>query len=379
MPMSTPSPSAVLAAEWFDGRSTRARPVRLRLVPGRSGPGLELKALDAEREHLVLKHHQVGWPERWSARRAPPVLVLDLGEHGSVQLSDVTGWQAALEMAGKRESLAERMQTRWPVLLAVLLVAVIGLWGFYRHGTPWAATQLARAVPLQWEQSLADTAMAQIDARYLKPSKLPKERQAELQAGFDRLAAAVQADAALKPYGAYAPPLKLLFRSGLGANAFALPGGTVVLTDGIVEQARSAAGAQADQALLGVMAHEIGHVLHRHGTRMVVEQGVLNIGMGLALGDMSVLVSTGASVITGLAYSRQHENEADCYAARLMQAVNLPAEPMGRLLLAITREMEGRQEDEPAAAGGLDWLSTHPDTVQRAERLSQGVGAVCGA
>ena len=59
------------------------------------------------------------------------------------------------------------------------------------------------------------------------------------------------------------------------------------MTDELVE--RRARQGLGDDALLGVLAHEIGHVVHRHGTRMVVEQGVLNVGLGLALGDVSTL------------------------------------------------------------------------------------------
>ena len=55
----------------------------------------------------------------------------------------------------------------------------------------------------------------------------------------------------------------------------------------------------------GVLAHEIGHVVHRHTTRMLVEQAVLNVGLGLALGDVSSLVSMGGSLLTGLAYRPQ--------------------------------------------------------------------------
>jgi Zn-dependent protease with chaperone function len=138
----------------------------------------------------------------------------------------------------------------------------------------------------------------------------------------------------------------------------------------------------------------------------VVEQGVLNMGLGLALGDVSVLVSTGASVLTGLAYSRSHEREADCYAMALMRHASLPTAPMGQLLLAIAHDEEDdakNREKTPeqspesrtdnasapqspprdSAAKGSGrgdakvhpvWslLSSHPGTVQRATELVQG-------
>src|SRR5690606_14837474 len=139
------------------------------------------------------------------------------------------------EAAGRNTPLAQRMQTRWSVFLGVALLAVAALAAFYKWGTPWAATQLTRQVPLSWEVSLSDRAMADIDGHWLKPSKLPPERQAQLRARFDALAAQVAPE--LRRYPGYAPRLTLDFRRGMGANAFALPGGRIVMTDGMVEAA----------------------------------------------------------------------------------------------------------------------------------------------
>jgi Zn-dependent protease with chaperone function len=202
----------------------------------------------------------------------------------------------------------------------------------------------------------------------LRPSRLPAARQAQLQARFAELVARM--DPAQAPYRGYLPPLVLVFRDGLGANALALPGGTLVLTDGLVQ----AAGVQGlpDDALVGVLAHEIGHVMHRHATRIVVEQGVLNIGLGVALGDVSMVLSTGASVLTGLAYQRGHEAEADCFALRLMQRAGLPTAPMADLLAGIDRPGGGDR-----ASGVAALLATHPDTLQRARRLREGRAEGC--
>jgi Zn-dependent protease with chaperone function len=356
----------------------------MRLQASPDGTRLQLQALDGAAEGLTLAHTEVGWPERWSAGRAPPRLVVDLGAHGSLQIDDVAGWQAALQAVRHRASLAERMQTRWPALLAVLLLAGAGVWAFYRWGTPWAATQITRHVPLSWELRLSEQALREIDERYVKPTRLAPARQAELRHGFDRLVALI--GPGLQRYPGYQPHYRLEFRAGMGPNAFALPGGTIVMTDAMVEQARLIENT-GDTALLGVLAHEIGHVQHRHTTRMVVEQGVLNIGLGLALGDVSTLVSSGASLLTGLAYRRSHETESDCYAIAMLQAAGLPTAPMADLLLDIERGMT-RQPGAPrsgasAAADAAppqrqaDWFSTHPDTVGRAERLKSGAAPDC--
>ena len=385
----TTAPGDLLPGRWFDGRSSKARPVLVGLRATARGPSLVLHPLSPPgAAPVVFTSQQVDWPEAWNERRPPPRVVVDLRDHGSVEIDAVAQWRAALAAAGNRPGIAQRMQTRWPALLGVALAAVVGLTLFYRYGTPWAATQLTRFVPLSWETSVTEKALQQMDEGTLKPSALPRARQDQLQARFDALVQ--QTPAALHRYRGYQPPLSLEFRAGMGANAFALPGGKIVMTDGIVKAA--ADKGLTDDALVGVLAHEIGHVVHRHTTRMVVEQGVLQMGLGLALGDVSAIVSTGSALLTGLSYRRSHEREADCYAIDLMRHAALPTAPMGQLLLAMAHEDEAQTKKSDAPASAADkgkaradakahpvWslLSSHPDTIQRATELQQGQAPHC--
>ena len=380
----------LIRGRWFDGLSSQARPVMVGLQPTPQGPSLVLHPLSQPgAAPAVFPWKEVGWPEAWNDNRPPPRVVVDLRDHGSVEIDAVADWRAALAAAGERPGLAQRMQTRWPVLLGVTVAAAIGLTLFYRYGTPWAATQLTRWVPMGWETAMADQGLQEMDDGLLKPSKLAPERQAQLRARFDALAQ--QIPPALHRYTHYAPQWTLEFRAGMGANAFALPGGRVVMTDGLVQAA--ARQGLGDEALVGVLAHEIGHVVHRHTTRMVVEQGVLQMGLGLALGDVSGILSTGSALLTGLHYRRSHEREADCFALGLMRHAALPTAPMGTLLLAIARdededdkkqEKDGARSAPPGKHGSPEaahpiWslLSSHPDTVERASALQQGQAPHC--
>jgi Zn-dependent protease with chaperone function len=362
MERSAPGQSSVPGA-WFDGKRSVPQPVMLALKAAAGGSRLEVRPVSADAPAMEFGEDEVGWPQRWHASRTPDRVVIDLRDRGSVEVADVAAWQAASEAAGVRTTLAERMQTRWRVFAAVLLLSVAGLFAFYRWGTPWAATQVTRQVPLEWEVALSQRALRDLDDRLLKPSKLPVARQAQLRERFGVLAR--QADAAMQRYRGYAPRYSLLFRAGLGANAFALPGGTIVMTDGLVEKA--AKQGVGDDALVGVLAHEMGHVVHRHTTRMVVEQAVLNVGLGLALGDVSSLVSIGGSVLTGLAYRRGHEAEADCFASLLMRKAGVPVGPMADLLLGM----------EPGGATKWDLLSSHPATAERARQIKEGRAQSC--
>ena len=356
--------AAALQGLWFDGRTSAARAVQVRLRPAAGGPSLALQAGDGEA--LELPHAQVRWPERWSARRLPRKVLVDLGPRGSLEIADAAGWVQALAAAGHKDSVAQRMQTRWTTLALVFALALGLVAAFSRWGTPWLAGRLAAHVPLAWEADLSARALHDMDAQWLRPSKLPPERQAALRARFDALARDLPPR--LRPYPGYAPRLSLQFRDGMPPNAFALPGGTIVMTDAIVRLADQKG--LGDDALVGVLAHEIGHVMYRHTTRMVVEQGVLNVGLGLALGDVSWILSSGGALLTGLAYRRRHETEADCYAVALMARAGSSTLPMANLLLKIDRDAG------PGHPGGLgDFLRSHPATPHRAMALRDGTGS----
>ncbi|MBW1770800.1 MAG: M48 family metallopeptidase, partial [Deltaproteobacteria bacterium] len=77
--------------------------------------------------------------------------------------------------------------------------------------------------------------------------------------------------------------LKILFRKGgyLGPNAFALPGRTIIFTDEMVQLAAH------DDELLAVLTHEIGHIVHRHGMRRVIQDSLLGFALLAITGDVS--------------------------------------------------------------------------------------------
>ncbi|MDA8453889.1 M48 family metallopeptidase [Acidovorax sp. GBBC 3334] len=394
-------PALPVPARWFDGRGSQGQAVLAAIAPGPRGPTLTLHPVGqpaAAPERFA--HDAVDWPESWNPRRPPPRLVVDLGDRGSLEVAGdaVARWHQALQSEGHRAGIAQRMQTRWPAFIAVLLASVLALVLFYRYGTPWLATQLTRHIPLSWETTLSQETLERMDHGTLKPSRLARERQDQLRARFDALVQGMPAS--LQRYPGYAPTLRLEFRHGLGANALALPGGTVVMTDGLAETARR--NGLGDDALMGVLAHEVGHVVHRHTTRTVVEQGVLNVGLGLALGDVSSLMSMGGAMLTGFAYSRAHEREADCHAIALMAHAGLPTAPMADLLLAVSRDAHeaaeagtdardsAKQPPRERASGAsaaraaptddtglLALLATHPGTQERAEQLRAGRAPHC--
>jgi Zn-dependent protease with chaperone function len=401
------------SAQWFDGLSSKAREVsaRFEVIDKRLSLVLE------EAGHQVLATHAFDAPTVWRSTRATQrleqerasVVAVDLRDRGSLQVDSLT-WQRAWDAAraharaadasGGGIGWAERMSVSWPVLFASAVLIVGSMLVAYRWGTPWAAEQLARWMPLSVEQSMTNAALKELDKSVFAPSKLPQARQAELQRRFGELLAARDRAPQLNRYMSYRPQFRLEFRNAsriagswtdIGANALAFPGGLMLVTDGLVELA--AKRGLSDDALMGVIAHEVGHVVYRHGSRAVIEQGILNGVMGIALGDLSSILTTGAAVLQGLEYSRERETEADCYAVALMQTVQWPTAPMADLLVALSDPNQTKRQQaasEPAAAastssaqattprqGAADWLSSHPETQGRADRLRAGSLAGC--
>ena len=147
------------------------------------------------------------------------------------------------------------------------------------------------------------------------------------------------------------------------ANAFALPGGRVVLFRGLIEDA----GDPGEVA--GVLAHEIGHVTHRHGTQAILRSLGLEVLFGLMLGELGegLFGGIGASLLS-LSYSRDAEVEADRVALVLLGDTGIGA----RGLAAFFKRLA---EGGPKLPAALQLLSTHPSHEARARLFEGAMGA----
>ena len=360
----------ILDAVWYDGTTSRGERVRVQLRKGTAGPRLAWRKDSPGLQPGECIPEEVSWPERFSTRPGHAVIV-DLHGQGSMQFENAAAFFEAFEAAGGKRAIAERMQTRWGWLLVIMGLAALFVGAFHRWGAPLAAAAITARVPIAWELQVSDEALGQLDAQLLKPTKIPAARRSAIASRFDALARAANESAALA-HADYRPKWRLLFRSGPGPNAFALPGGTIVLLDGLVEEADKLRA--PGDAVAGVLAHEIGHVVYRHTTRMVVEQAVLNVAFGILAGDITSFASFAGSAVAGLSYQRDHETQADCFAAGLMARTGSSTEPMAELLLALNARLGLDPQGAPML---FSIVSSHPGTVQRAQQLKSGRTESC--
>lgn len=138
-------------------------------------------------------------------------------------------------------------------------------------------------------------------------------------------------------------------------NALAVPGGQIVVFTGLLAAAESA------EEVAGVLAHEMQHVLHRHGLKQLVRQLGSAAVISLATGGGNLAGLAGRlDELAGLSYGREQEAEADRDGLALLHRVGLPAEGMQAFFERLQRQQPG---DVP------EFLSTHPDTPRRIEEL----------
>lgn len=293
----------MIEALYFDGRSARPQPVRLAI----DGEHLVATPQPPGGAPLRWPLKQVQWPERTRHGRR----VVQLADGGQLEAADAAAFDDWRRASGAREGWVVRAQQQWrATLLAVLLLVAVLVAG-YRWGVPVLADAVVALVPHEVDRSVGQAAFQQLQDRWLEPSALPAERQAALR---ERAQTAIDA--------AYpAPqqrPWRLHFRTGgqaLGANAFALPDGSIVITDEMV-----ALLAGHDDTIVGVIGHEYGHVHRRHGMRAVVRFSLVSAATSVALGDFSVVIAGLPAMLAQLGYSRDAEREADADAARVLQA-----------------------------------------------------------
>ena len=327
-------------ASFYDGRSAQRRAVRVWVVGERlhvAGEGVDLTVGLAEVE--------VDSPIPGAPRnlRLPGGAQLRADEEAVAEL-----------FAGRHrlESLVERLERRWPYALGALVLLVAFAWWFVARGLPLAAEAIAAHIPARAEAAIGEQALAAIEGRVCSPSALGAAEQEALQRNFSRMTAGLNDG----------HPYRLLLRNcpAMGSNAFALPGGAIILTDQLVRLGGSQAG------ISGVLAHEIGHVRQRHGLRMLLQGAGLVALVTTLAGDAAAITSLAVTLPTVLlqsGYSRQFEAEADDFAVRRMRQVGLSPRAFADLLVLIDRDhVRGAQREKQ------DYFSTHPITAARIER-----------
>jgi predicted Zn-dependent protease len=177
---------------------------------------------------------------------------------------------------------------------------------------------------------------------------------------------AYDTEAAKSPYAQEKNFHYFLLNDPQTVNAFALPGGQIFITKALYDKL------QNEAQLAGVLGHETGHVIHRHGAVQMAKGqlgGMIATAVGVAASDsqshaqMAQMATQMANQMVQLHYGREDELQADAYGLRLMAQLNYdPAEMLG--VMAILKDLEkgGRQPE---------MMQTHPYAENRIAQINE--------
>lgn len=303
-----------------------------------SGRALEVRGAGFNNEHL-----RVAW------RDAAGEFTLFL-ETAAARAVFAANAPASLKATlGLAESAARRTDIRfkwgWAALALVLLLPVLLLLGFYLQADA-IAGWVAERVPVEMEQKIGELTEQRIKLEFRPRTE------------------GVAYDAVQALGRRLEPPSRFKYRWHLvdrpEVNAFAAPGGVIVVFSGLLRQA------QTPEEVAGVLAHEIGHVELRHSLKAAVKALGFQALLSLALGDLaSTLAGDLAAKLTELQFSRDAEAEADRYG--LQRLLEASVDPRG----LPTFFARLAQQEKGLALPAM--LSTHPPSKERMETLESAI------
>lgn len=286
-------------------------------------------------------------------------LVGEVFRRQPIRLSHRTHGEAALSLANhdilevlgraiprfRRQRVGEDNATMhlliWAGALVLVTVALL-------KGVPLLAGPLAHLVPARWERAWGEQMLELIGEDIAACKSV--EGQAALLVLTERLTATTEL-----PF-----PFKVQVSSTPLVNAMALPGGHIIVFQGLITSA------QSPEEVAGVLAHEMAHEVQRHPMRGVIRTAGLRLVIGALSGGSGAAFSFAGvgEMILGLSYNRQDEIEADRIGVEMLNKANIRGDG---LVAFFARQSEGEKNESSAAAAEqkassrmMQFLSTHP-------------------
>jgi Zn-dependent protease with chaperone function len=333
--------------QWYDGKRSTRIPLVLKVFDNGSVQGEQ-----AETGEILFRHGQCFAKVSHRLGDTPRFLTFP---HGAIlETEDHDAVDALLVQTGRFHWMrwVHLLETRKRFLLAAGLLVLLLAGGLVKFGFPLAAKIISAHLPRSVFESADRQVLKALDHLVFKPSELADDLEDHVRAHLGM---------ALKEHARF--DIKLLFRKGgrLGPNAFALPGGAILFTDELVLLA------EHDDEILAILVHEIGHVVHQHGMRRIVQDSLLSFAILSLTGDASGVseLFLGLPVLlTELAYSRDFEREADRYALSYLKTHGIDPARFADILQRMdqgARDQGPGEQNEPWTG----YLATHPPTADR--------------
>jgi Zn-dependent protease with chaperone function len=343
--LNKPAQATTLQASYFDGLVLKGTPVTVEADCG------QLVFFLADTQHAI----DISNIKRSESFGNAPV-VLELPGGATLEFDRQTSLNTLKTWNVLSLSWFEKLQyhpTRWLLITVASLAFAVGV---YAQGLPMLSKWIAFATPQATVSTLMEDVLPALDGVIFQPSKLDEKTKAIHLQELESLLQDSENRAELAH-------VKLVFRSSkIGPNAFALPDGTIVLTDELLS-------ALPAETIPGVLAHELGHVKLRHMTRRLLQNAMVGTLIATFSGDVSILISSLGTQLIAQHYSREFEREADLFAIELFVK-------QGRELATLELLHEKLGSLGKGESGDTSYLDSHPGADERIELIrSRTLGA----
>ena len=329
------------SARYFDGQRATSHEVTVTLREGEI-------SFQLQDTHLVYKKNQY----EIQTTLAEVTRIIELEDGGRLEVADPSGQFRHHTSTGYVAKIIYALENNFRYIALALTLTVALMWSFISYGVPFIAEQVAHAIPISTEKAMGEQVLQAMDVEQyvFQPSLLSVSRQEKIKSQLQNLC----------QQQTNCPSYQLLFRKSarLGANAFALPGGTLIITDDLVRLARD------DNEITAVLAHELGHINRRHAMRQVLQSTLSGLVMVAVLGDFDSIASGLPATLLQLRYTRQMELEADAYALQALQHACIS--PMA--FVNILERLSGAHKEDDSKKSTISverLLASHPDTAIR--------------
>jgi Zn-dependent protease with chaperone function len=342
------------AGSLFDGRSSQKHLVDVELTP----------------QEIILKapgDKPIRWayPQlRWAADTSPfHIEHCAEGDEGleTLVVDDPDFYRSVLEIALKSFSSRENeSKFNWKLYSVGILVLIFSAYVFIKTVPSFLADQMVEKIPIEWEVTVGQSILKMLPVAQKPDPEVLKV----LQGTVDFLKQSLPGN----PYD-----LKVYILPVEQVNALALPGGPIVIFEGLIDKAES------PEELAGVLAHEIQHILLRHSTRGILRNLAKSMLVTLFLGDVNSVME-GIIQLAGqletLGLSREMEAEADQKGMELILAANIDPHGMIRIFKKLMQEDFSQKKlpkGKPVSEKNdlSSYFSTHPSSQNRLARLEK--------
>ena len=272
--------------------------------------------------------------------------------HSKFLTSTTEGWLSAFDQLGLKTLT---------IFLAIIVILILG----YRYALITFSPTIVKLFPYEWEKQIGKATFDSLNRTLLDETELPTQRVNTLK----QRAKNILNQANLHSY----PSIEFMKSDIIGANALALPGGPIIVTDDLVKLLKD------DELVLGVIAHEIAHIQERHSLHQIVEiVGLSSLAwliFGLDEGILEEVALVGIN-LWSLKKSRDFEKDSDLLALEFLENAGLKKKSFILAIEKLTEHFCSKSKlDKSDCLTGVKsgWLATHPTGAERLKYLREKI------